>query len=69
MTTILQNCRHKNVQQLVYTSSSSVYGMNDKIPFTETDNVDQSVSLYAATNQSNELMVHAYSKLYAIPMT
>lgn len=69
MTTILEGCRHNKVQHLVYASSSSVYGMNDKIPFSETDNVDQPVSLYAATKKANELMAHAYSKLYAIPTT
>lgn len=69
MTTILEGCRHNNVQHLVYASSSSVYGMNDKIPFGETDNVDQPVSLYAATKKANELMAHAYSKLYSIPTT
>lgn len=69
MTTILEGCRHNNVQHLVYASSSSVYGMNDKIPFSETDNVDQPVSLYAATKKANELMAHAYSKLYRIPTT
>ncbi len=69
MTTILEGCRHNKVQHLVYASSSSVYGMNDKIPFSETDNVDQPVSLYAATKKANELMAHAYSKLYSIPTT
>lgn len=69
MATILEGCRHNNVQHLVYASSSSVYGMNDKIPFSETDNVDQPVSLYAATKKANELMAHAYSKLYSIPTT
>ena len=69
MTTILEGCRHNNVQHLVYASSSSVYGMNDKIPFSETDMVDQPVSLYAATKKANELMAHAYSKLYRIPTT
>ena len=69
MATILEGCRHNKVQHLVYASSSSVYGMNDKIPFSETDNVDQPVSLYAATKKANELMAHAYSKLYNIPTT
>lgn len=69
MATILEGCRHNKVQHLVYASSSSVYGMNDKIPFSETDNVDQPVSLYAATKKANELMAHAYSKLYGIPTT
>ncbi|MBA1234360.1 NAD-dependent epimerase [Pseudomonas stutzeri] len=69
MATLLEGCRHNEVQHLVYASSSSVYGMNDKIPFSETDNVDQPVSLYAATKKANELMAHAYSKLYGIPTT
>lgn len=69
MTTILEGCRHNKVEHLVYASSSSVYGMNDKIPFSEADHVDQPVSLYAATKKANELMAHAYSKLYAIPTT
>lgn len=69
MLCILEGCRHNNVQHLVYASSSSVYGMNKKIPFSEEDNVDQPVSLYAATKKSNELMAHSYSKLYKIPTT
>lgn len=69
MATILEGCRHNKVQHLVYASSSSVYGMNEKIPFSESDNVDQPVSLYAATKKANELMAHAYSKLYKIPTT
>lgn len=69
MTTILEGCRHNKVRHLVYASSSSVYGMNKKIPFSETDNVDQPVSLYAATKKANELMAHAYSKLYGTPTT
>lgn len=69
MTTILEGCRHNKVQHLVYASSSSVYGMNDKIPFSETDQVDNPVSLYAATKKANELMAHSYSKLYKIPTT
>src|SRR5690554_6084553 len=67
--TILEGCRHNQVQHLVYASSSSVYGMNDKIPFSETDQVDNPVSLYAATKKANELMAHSYSKLYKIPTT
>ncbi len=67
--TILEGCRHNNVEHLIYASSSSVYGMNPKIPFSETDNVDHPVSLYAATKKSNELMAHAYSNLYKIPTT
>lgn len=69
MTTILEGCRHNNVKHLVYASSSSVYGMNEKIPFSEDDSVDRPVSLYAATKKANELMAHAYSKLYGIPTT
>lgn len=66
---VLEGCRHNQVEHLVYASSSSVYGMNDKIPFSESDNVDQPVSLYAATKKANELMAHAYSKLYGIATT
>ncbi len=69
MMTILEGCRHNAVEHLVYASSSSVYGMNDKVPFSETDMVDNPVSLYAATKKSNELMAHSYSKLYNIPTT
>ena len=67
--TVLEGCRHSQVQHLVYASSSSVYGMNAKIPFSETDQVDNPVSLYAATKKANELMAHSYSKLYKIPTT
>lgn len=67
--TILEGCRHNNVQHLVYASSSSVYGANKKVPFSESDNVDHPVSLYAATKKSNELMAHSYSHLYNIPTT
>lgn len=67
--TILEGCRHNGVEHLVYASSSSVYGMNAKVPFSETDQVDNPVSLYAATKKSNELMAHSYSKLYGIPTT
>lgn len=67
--TILEGCRHNPVQHLLYASSSSVYGMNAKTPFSETDQVDNPVSLYAATKKSNELMAHSYSKLYKIPTT
>ncbi len=66
---ILECCRHYPVQHLVYASSSSVYGGNTKIPFSETDMVDNPVSLYAATKKSDELMAHCYSKLYSIPTT
>lgn len=69
MMSILEGCRHSKVQHLVYASSSSVYGMNEKIPFSENDNVDHPVSLYAATKKANELMAHAYSNLYKIPTT
>lgn len=67
--TILEGCRHNMVQHLVYASSSSVYGMNDKIPFSEDDQVDNPVSLYAATKKANELMAHSYAKLYKVPVT
>lgn len=69
MMTILEGCRHNKVQHLVYASSSSVYGMNDKIPFSEDDQVDNPVSLYAATKKANELMAHSYAKLYDLPVT
>ncbi len=68
MMTILEGCRNNNVKHLVYASSSSVYGMNDKIPFSEDDQVDNPVSLYAATKKANELMAHSYAKLYKIPV-
>jgi nucleoside-diphosphate-sugar epimerase len=66
---ILEACRHHTVEHLVYASSSSVYGSNKKIPYSVTDKVDNPVSLYAATKKSDELMAHAYSKLYGIPST
>ena len=72
---ILEACRHsydneeKGVEHLVYASSSSVYGSNKKVPYSTDDKVDNPVSLYAATKKSNELMAHAYSKLYNIPST
>lgn len=66
---ILENCRHYPVQHLIYSSSSSIYGLNDKVPYAEDDQVDTPVSLYAATKKSDELMAHAYSKLYGIPTT
>lgn len=66
---ILEACRHNPVEHLVYASSSSVYGGNKKIPFSTEDKVDNPVSLYAATKKSNELLAHAYSKLYNIPST
>ena len=66
---ILEACRHYPVEHLVYASSSSVYGTNRKIPYSTDDKADTPVSLYAATKKSNELMAHAYSKLYSIPAT
>lgn len=64
---ILECCRHNDIKHLVYASSSSVYGENDKIPFGEEDQVDHPVSLYAATKKANELMAHTYSHLYQMP--
>ena len=66
---ILEGCRHYPVEHLVYASSSSVYGTNKKVPYSTDDKVDNPVSLYAATKKSDELMAHAYSKLYDIPST
>ncbi|MEF1227585.1 SDR family NAD(P)-dependent oxidoreductase, partial [Vibrio fortis] len=66
---ILEGCRHSKVKHLVYASSSSVYGLNSKVPFATSDSVDHPVSLYAATKKSNELMAHSYSHLYDIPTT
>lgn len=66
---ILEACRNFKVGYLVYASSSSVYGTNEKVPYSEDDKVDSPVSLYAATKKSNELMAHAYSKLYGIKVT
>lgn len=66
---ILEACRHNEVEHLVYASSSSVYGSNKKVPYSTDDKVDNPVSLYAATKKSNELLAHAYSKLYNIPST
>lgn len=66
---ILEACRHHEVEHLLYASSSSVYGSNKKVPYSTEDKVDNPVSLYAATKKSNELMAHAYSKLYNIPST
>ncbi|MFT7323805.1 MAG: UDP-glucuronate 4-epimerase, partial [Psychrobacter glaciei] len=66
---ILEGCRHHNIKHLIYASSSSVYGMNIKQPFTTADCVDFPISLYAATKKSNELMAHSYSHLYNIPTT
>ena len=66
---VLEGCRHYRVKHLIYASSSSVYGLNGKVPFSENDSVAYPVSLYAATKKSNELMAHTYSHLYAIPTT
>jgi len=66
---ILEGCRHAKVQHLVYASSSSVYGGNTKMPFSERDSVDHPVSIYAATKKANELMAHTYSHLYGLPTT
>jgi len=66
---ILEICRHNKIEHLVYASSSSVYGMNVRMPFSVHDNVDHPVSLYAATKKSNELMAHTYSHLYNLPTT
>lgn len=67
--TVLEGCRHHGVEHLVYASSSSVYGLNSKMPFSTSDCVDHPISLYAATKKSNELMAHTYSHLYRIPTT
>ncbi len=66
---ILENCRHYNVKHLVYASTSSVYGANTKMPFSEHDSVNHPLSIYAATKKSNELMAHSYSYLYKLPTT
>ena len=66
---ILEACRHNKVEHLVYASSSSVYGLNESMPFSTRDNVDHPVSLYAASKKSNELMAHTYSHLYNLPTT
>jgi UDP-glucuronate 4-epimerase len=66
---VLEACRHHNIRHLVYASSSSVYGLNETMPFSTHDNVDHPVSLYAATKKSNELMAHTYSHLYQLPTT
>jgi len=68
-TNILEGCRHHGVQHLTYASSSSVYGGNTKLPFSEHDNIDHPVSLYAATKKANELMAHTYSHLFGLPTT
>ena len=67
--TILEGCRHHGVEHLVFASSSSVYGANTRQPFSEHDNVDHPVSLYAATKKANELMAHTYSSLFGVPST
>ncbi len=66
---ILEACRHHHIKHLAYASSSSVYGLNEEMPFSTSDNVDHPISLYAATKKSNELMAHTYSHLYGIPTT
>jgi UDP-glucuronate 4-epimerase len=66
---ILEECRHRKIEHLVYASSSSVYGANTKMPFSVHDNVDHPLSLYAATKKANELMAHSYSHLYRLPVT
>lgn len=66
---VLEGCRQQRIEHLVYASSSSVYGANETIPFSEADNVDHPVSLYAATKKANELMAHTYSHLYSLPTT
>ena len=66
---ILESCRHHGIEHLVYASSSSVYGGNTKLPFSEHHSVDHPVSLYAATKKANELMAHTYSHLYGLPAT
>jgi len=66
---VLEGCRHSGVEHLVYASSSSVYGANQKLPFSVEDNVDHPVSLYGATKKANELMAHAYSHLFSLPVT
>lgn len=68
-TNILECCRHNKVKHLVFASSSSIYGINDKIPFSVSDNVDHPVSLYAASKRANELMAHTYAHLYGLPCT
>ncbi|MDR2919394.1 MAG: GDP-mannose 4,6-dehydratase [Tannerella sp.] len=68
-TNILECCRHFHIKHLIYASSSSVYGVNNQVPFSEDDNTDYPVSLYAATKKSNELLAHAYSHLFQLPAT
>ncbi len=66
---LLEECRHNGIKHFVYASSSSVYGANTRMPFSEHDNVDHPVSLYAASKKSNELMAHSYAHLYGLPVT
>jgi UDP-glucuronate 4-epimerase len=66
---VLEGCRHNKVKHLIYASSSSIYGLNNKVPFATGDSVDHPISLYAATKKSNELMAHSYSHLYQLPTT
>ena len=66
---ILENCRHYNIEHLVYASTSSVYGANTKMPFSERDSANHPLSVYAASKKSNELMAHSYSHLYKLPTT
>ncbi len=66
---VIEGCRHNGVEHLVYASTSSVYGANTQMPFTERQNVDHPLTLYAATKKSNELMAHSYSSLYGLPTT
>ncbi len=68
-TNVLECCRYNKVKHLIFASSSSIYGMNDKIPFSVSDNVDHPVSLYAASKKANELMAHTYAHLYGLPCT
>jgi UDP-glucuronate 4-epimerase len=68
-TNILEACRHNEIEHLVYASSSSVYGLNESMPFSTHDNVDHPISLYASTKKSNELMAHTYSHLFGVPTT
>lgn len=67
--TVLEGCRHHGIGHLIYASSSSVYGLNDQMPFATTDGVDHPISLYAASKKANELMAHSYSHLYGLPTT
>jgi UDP-glucuronate 4-epimerase len=66
---IIESCRHEQIKHLIFASSSSVYGLNSKVPFSVHDNVDHPISFYAATKKSNELMAHCYSYLYNLPIT